>query len=36
MPSLVRRIISGGRGALLTTKTGAEQAGTPESSSETS
>jgi uncharacterized protein len=36
MPSLVRRIISGGRGALLTTKTGAEQAGTPESSSEAS
>jgi short-subunit dehydrogenase len=36
MPSLVRRIIGGGRGALLTTKTAAEQAGTPESSSEAS
>jgi short-subunit dehydrogenase len=29
-PGLVRRIISGGRGALLTTKTGAEQAGAPD------
>ncbi|HEY2767105.1 MAG TPA: SDR family NAD(P)-dependent oxidoreductase [Solirubrobacteraceae bacterium] len=35
-PPLVRKIISGGRSALLTTKTGAEQAGTPETSSEAS
>jgi uncharacterized protein len=30
-PSLVRRISAGGRGAILTTKTGAEQAAAPES-----
>jgi uncharacterized protein len=35
-PSLVRRIITGGRGALLTTKTGAEHAGAAEAPSEAS
>ncbi|HSZ69493.1 MAG TPA: SDR family NAD(P)-dependent oxidoreductase [Solirubrobacteraceae bacterium] len=30
VPGLVRRVISGGRGAVLTTKTGAEQASTPD------
>jgi short-subunit dehydrogenase len=32
-PGLVRRVISGGRGAILTTRTGAEQAETPDTTS---